>query len=151
MDDIHLFLAHAIQLEKEAARRYEELTAAMGTAGNREVEAFFKEMAHFSRKHLAEAMARGGFRVVPQLRPEEYRWPEGTSPESAAWEGVDAFIDVPAALELALEAERQGLAFYATIAATTKNVRVQRMAQEFAEEESEHVTALEKWIQKVSP
>ena len=26
MDDLHIFLAHAIQLEREAARHYEELT-----------------------------------------------------------------------------------------------------------------------------
>jgi len=64
MDDLHLFLAHAIQLEREAARHYEELTEQMQTAGNSEVAVFFRQMAVFSRKHLGEAMERGGFRTV---------------------------------------------------------------------------------------
>ena len=32
MDDLHIFLAHAIQLEREAARHYEELTEQMHQA-----------------------------------------------------------------------------------------------------------------------
>ena len=37
MDDVNLFLAHAIQLERDAARRFEDLMHSMQTAGNREV------------------------------------------------------------------------------------------------------------------
>lgn len=146
MDDIHLFLAHAIQLEKDAARRYEELSEVMKTSGNREVEGFFREMAGNSRKHLADAMARGGFRAVPDLPPERFQWPDGMSPETAGWEGVDAFLDVPTALSMALQSERQGHAFYAGIGASSGNVRVRRMATEFAAEEAEHVAELERWI-----
>ena len=150
MDDLHLFLAHAIQLEREAARHYEELTEQMNTAGNAEVAGFFRQMAAFSRKHLGEAMERGGFRAVPQLRPDQLRWPDGISPENAGWEGIDGFTDVLGALELALLAERRGHAFYAGIAATTNNVRLKRMAAEFASEEAEHVAELEKWIDRVA-
>ena len=149
MDDIHLFLAHAIQLEREAARHYEELTEDMKTAGNTDVADFFRKMAGFSRKHLADAMERGGFRVVPELRPDQLRWPDGISPENAGWEGVDGFLDVLGALELALLAERRGHAFYAGIAATTRNPRVKLMAEEFAAEEGEHVAELEKRIAKL--
>lgn len=145
MDDLHLFLAHAIQLEREAARHYEELTEQMQTAGNAEVAVFFRQMAVFSRKHLGEAMERGGFRTVPHLRPDQLRWPDGISPENAGWEGIDGFTDVLGALELALEAERRGHAFYAGI---THNVRLKRMADEFASEEAEHVAELEKWIDR---
>ena len=38
MNDVETFLAHAVQLEREAARRYEELAAAMATEGNRELQ-----------------------------------------------------------------------------------------------------------------
>jgi rubrerythrin len=150
MDDIHLFLAHAIQLEREAARHYEELTEDMKTAGNSDVADFFRKMAGFSRKHLADAMERGGFRVVPELRPDQLRWPDGISPENAGWEGVDGFLDVLGALELALLAERRGHAFYAGIAAVSNNIKVKRMAAEFAEEEAEHVAELEKLIDRVA-
>ncbi|MDO8891933.1 MAG: ferritin family protein [Sulfurimicrobium sp.] len=146
MNDIHLFLRHAIELEREAARRYEELTEAMKTLGNPEVEAFFRTMAHFSRQHLAEAVARGGFRHLAKLPPVEFQWPDGVSPEQFSWVGVDGFLGVDHALELALDSERSGHAFYASIAAVSTNPRVKAMASEFAAEEAEHVADLEKWI-----
>jgi hypothetical protein len=119
VNDVERFLAHAIQLEREAARRYEELSAAMDTEGNRELKAFFGRMAHYSRLHLAQAAARGGFRELPVLQPDEFEWPDGTSPETAGWAGVDALMSPRAALDLALAGERSGHAYYAAMAATT--------------------------------
>lgn len=146
MNQVERFLAHAIQLEREAARRYEELAAAMNTDGNRELQAFFARMAHFSRMHLAEAQRRGGFRELPVLQAQEYEWPDGTAPETAGWEGVDALMSGAQALELALASERQGHAYYATIAATTGDPEVRVLAAQFAVEEAEHVRELEKRI-----
>lgn len=146
MEDIHLFLAHAITLERDSARRYEELAEGMKTLGDPEVAAFFAQMAHYSRLHLAEATERGGFRHPPKLQPHEYQWPDGTSPESAAWAGVDGFMDVAGALALALDGEQRSQAFYAGIAAATGNPRVKAMAEEFAAEEGEHVAQLEQRI-----
>lgn len=146
MNDIHLFLRHAIELEREAARRYEELTEAMKTLGNREIEDFFRKMATFSRHHLADAVERGGFRHLAKLPPIEFQWPDGVSPEQFSWVGVDGFLGIDHALKLALDSERNGHEFYATVAATSTNPRVQSMASEFAAEEAEHVAELEKWI-----
>ncbi len=148
MDDIHVFLAHAIQLEFEAARRYEDLRAAMGTAGNKEAEAFFARMAEFSRLHLREALRRGGFREIPKLAPEDWQWPDGVSPEQAAWAGVDGFIDVAGAFRLALDGEERSQLFYAAIVAATTDPEVRRMAREFAAEEAEHVAELERLMAK---
>jgi rubrerythrin len=146
MNDVERFLTHAIQLEREAARRYEELAAAMGTDGNKELKGFFAKMAHYSRLHLAQAVARGGFREVPILAPDEFEWPEGVSPETARWAGVDAQMSPLAALELALDGERSGHAYYAAIAATTTDAELRMIAGEFADEEAEHVRELEKLI-----
>ena len=146
MDDIHLFLAHAVELEREAARRYEELAESMRTDSNDEVEKFFRRMATFSRKHLALAMERGGFRHLPVLSAKDYVWPDDISPEQFDWIGVDAMMDVNNALDLALDGERRGHAFYANIATTTGDPEVRAMAREFAAEEAEHVAELEKWI-----
>ena len=151
MESITLFLAHAIELEREAARRYEELADSMRTDGNTKVEKFFRKMAMFSRKHLALAVERGGFRTVPALKPTEYQWPDGISPEQFDWIGVDSMIDANYALELALDGERRGHAFYADIAAITGDPEVKRMAEEFAQEEAEHVSELEKWISRYAP
>ena len=117
MNDVERFLAHAIQLEREAARRYEELRAAMQTEGNAELKVFFARMAHYSRLHLADAQARGGFRELPVIAPEDFAWPEGISPETADWAGVDAQMDAMDALQLALASERRGHAYYAAVAA----------------------------------
>ncbi|MEY2686283.1 MAG: hypothetical protein RL375_481 [Pseudomonadota bacterium] len=146
MNDVELFLAHAIQLEREAARRYEELTAAMTTDGHAELKEFFARMAFFSRKHLAEAVARGGFRDLPDMAPDDYQWPDGTSPETAEWAGVDAQMDGIDALHLALGSERRGHAYYAAIAATTQDAELRGIAAEFAAEEAQHIAELERLI-----
>ena len=112
MDDIYLFLAHAVKLEADSARRFEELAAAMRTAGNTEVAEFFAQMAHFSRQHLAEATERSGFRPLPALAETDFAWPDGVSPETAAWAGVDAMMGVEDDLCLALESEQAGQGFY---------------------------------------
>lgn len=146
MIDVERFLAHAVTLEREAARRYEELAAAMGTEGQQELKRFFARMAHYSRLHLAQATARSGFRELPDLAPHEFEWPDGTSPETAGWAGVDAQMDSRAALDLALDGERRGHAYYAAIAATTLDPELRALAGEFAAEEAEHVAELEKLI-----
>ena len=146
MNNVERFLVHAIQLEREAARRYEELSASMVTDGNRELQSFFGRMAFYSRKHLAEAQARGGFRDLPALQAHEYEWPDGTAPETAGWEGVDALMSPSEALNLALVSERRGHAYYATIAATSGDPEVRVLAQQFAVEEAAHVMELEKRV-----
>jgi rubrerythrin len=144
MEDINLFLAHAIQLEYEAARRYEDLKATMQTAGNQEAAAFFAKMAEYSRLHLKDAMQRGGFHEIPKLEAHEWQWPEGVSPEQAAWAGVDGFIDAQTAFQLALDGEERSQLFYSAIVSATSDPEVRRMAREFAQEEAEHVAELEK-------
>ncbi|NRT55380.1 ferritin-like domain-containing protein [Sphaerotilus uruguayifluvii] len=144
MNDVERFLAHAIALEREAARRYEELAAAMQTDGRAELKAFFARMAHFSRLHLAEAQARGQWRDLPVLAEHEYDWPDGIAPETADWAGVDAQMTVRSALELALESERRGHAYYAAVAALAQDPDVRHLAAEFAAEEAEHLAELER-------
>ncbi len=58
MNGVQTFLVHAIRLESAAAHRSDELADAMQTWGNRDLEAFFRRMAEYSRGHLKEAMAR---------------------------------------------------------------------------------------------
>lgn len=145
-EDIAVFLAHAIQLEKDAARRFEDLMHSMQTAGNKDVERLFRRLGELSRKHLFTATSRGGYRTIPDLAPGEFQWPEGLTPEAADWRGVDDALDVLGALELALEGEKSGFGWYAAIAEITKNPEVVRMARDFAEEERGHVSELERWI-----
>ncbi|HEY0469635.1 MAG TPA: ferritin family protein [Polyangiaceae bacterium] len=146
MDDINLFLAHAIQLERDAARRFEDLMHSMQTAGNRELEGLFRRLGELSRLHLSSAVARGGFHSLPELSPADFQWPEGETPEAADWQGVDSLLDANGALRLALAGERTGQAWYSAVAKTTTDPEVLSMAREFAEEEAQHVSELERWI-----
>lgn len=150
IDDIETFLVHAITLERDAARRYEELAQVMRTAGNREVQQLFERMGHFSRLHLNDAMRRGGFRALPELAPADFQWPGGESPEAARWQGVDGMIDVAAALDIALEGESASAEFYAGVAESARDPEVARMAREFAEEEAGHVRELRSWIARLA-
>jgi hypothetical protein len=142
------FLAHAIQLERDAARRFEDLMYAMQTAGNRKVEALFRRLGELSRMHLKSAIARSGFHELPQLSAEDLQWPDGITPEAAGWHGVDESLDVTGALQLALDGERCGHAYYAAIAGSSTDPEVVRMATSFASEEAQHVSELEKWLQR---
>lgn len=148
MDDIDLFLRHAIQLERDAARRFEDLMHAMQTAGNGELEKLFRRLGGLSRKHLQAATARGGFRDLPDIPLSAFEWPDGLSPEAAGWQGVDHALDGPAALALALEGEERGFAYYEMIAQRTSDPEVRAAAREFAEEEAQHVTELRRWIER---
>ena len=146
MQTVEVFLAHSIRLEREAARRFEQLADAMQTNGNREVAQLFGRLAAFSRMHLAEATSRAGFREVPELADHEYQWPDIESPESAAIWAADPFIGREHALQVALEAESAGLAFYQSVLDATVDPEIRRFAQEFVAEERQHVAELERWL-----
>lgn len=140
------FLAHAIRLEREAADRFDQLAEVMQSCGNREVCALFRKLANYSRMHLAEARARAGFRNVPELKHEEYKWPGLESPETAAIWAADPFVGRGEALEIALEAETSSYQYYKDILDTTDDPEIKAFAREFTAEESEHVAELQKWI-----
>ena len=148
MGSIRRFLAHAVRLEAEAARRFDELADDMATHGNQEVERIFREFADFSRLHLKHAMDRAGFLHLAELPTDDYDWPDDESPEAAPWWGVDAMMDGRSALVLALGSERRGLAYYRSVAKQSPDPRVTAMASDFAREEEEHVRLLEEMLRR---
>ena len=148
MGTIRRFLAHAIRLEAEAARRFDELADDMATHGNQEVETTFRQFADLSRVHLKHAMERAGFLHVSELPEDDYDWPDGESPEAAPWWAVDAMMDARSALELALESERRGLQYYQNVADSSHDPRVVEMAKDFAAEEQKDVKLLEGMLEK---
>ena len=149
MTPVQLFLVHAIELEREAARCYQDLTTRMEHAGNTEVAAFFSTMGVFARRHLEDAMLRGGFHETPHVDPRELRWPGGVSPEAPVWQDAIGEMDVQAALILALDGEHRSFCFYRNVSERSGDPDVQRIAAEFAAEESEHVAQLQGWLARV--
>ena len=150
IDDVALFLAHAVRLEADAAETYERLALQMEARANVSVAALFHQFAGYCRQHLAEARAlatreAGG---VLELKPEEYRWPDGHSPETPRPADLQR-LTVRGALEVALDTERSACDFYSAVAGQTRSDEVQELAQEFAEEEAGHVEALERWLARL--
>lgn len=145
-DSVGLFLAYSIKLEEEAALRFDQLADAMQSAGNKEVGKLFRRLADYSRLHMKSARDRSGFHDMPKFKPGEFNWPDIESPETAAIWAADPFIGREQALEVALEAESASLAYYRDILEKTQDPEVRRFAQEFVDEETEHVAELKRWL-----
>lgn len=146
MDSVELFLAHSIKLEQEAALRFGQLADAMSSAGNREVAGLFRRLAEYSRMHMTDARQRAAYRDIPQLKSDEFSWPDIESPETAAIWAADPFLGREEALKVALDAESASLAYYRDILDTTKDPEIRRFAAEFVDEESQHVAELRRWL-----
>lgn len=144
--DVATFLVHAIRLEEDAGRRFDELADSCETYGNPEVVALFRRMAHFSRLHLQDAKARAGFHDLPQL--DAWAWGDSESPETASIMGAEPYVSVLRALEIALDSERRGQAFYVAALDGCADPEIKAMARDFAAEEAEHVAELETWLER---
>jgi rubrerythrin len=151
IDDVTLFLAHAVRLEADAAETYERLAGQMQERANISVAELFRQFAGYSRQHLAEAQARAVREsgAMPVLAETDYLWPDGRSPETPAPQDLRR-LTVRGALLMALDTERHACDFYAAIAGQTRSAEVQELAQEFAEEEAEHVEALERRLARLA-
>src|SRR3972149_3498961 len=139
------FLAHAVALEQEAAERYLELADMMEAHRNDAVSAVFRSMTRFSQLHCDSIRLRVGSIVLPQLKSWEYRW--RSPPEVGGEEGFDYLIEPYNALRNARANELRGMQYYRPGAEASTDAEVRRLAGEFAHEETEHVAALDKWIE----
>ncbi|MGQ9364690.1 ferritin-like domain-containing protein [Azospirillum sp. ST 5-10] len=147
---VGLFLAHAVELETEAADRYEELADSMEAHNNVDVAALFREMAGYSRKHRDEVLGIAeAFGPLPAVAPWEFEWDAtAESPEAAAFEHTHYLMTAHHALRMALRCETQGSKYYAAVAAATKDPRVAELARSFADEEAGHVELVKRWLQR---
>ena len=138
------FLAHAVALEQEAADRYLELADMMEAHRNDAVSAVFRDMTRFSEMHRDEIKARAVSVELPQLKSWEYRW--RSPPEVGGEEGFDYLMEPYHALKYARANELRAMQYYRSVEQASADTEVKRLAAAFAEEESEHVAALDKWI-----
>ena len=139
------FLAHAVALEQEAADRYLELADMMESQLNDAVSKVFRDMVRFSELHRDEIKARIGAVELPRLKSWEYRW--SSPPEAGGEEGFDYMMEPYRALKYARANEVRGMRYYRSVAEQSTDTEVRRLAADFAGEEAEHVTALDKWLE----
>jgi rubrerythrin len=147
MDSVEEFLAYAIKLEEEATLRFGQLADVMQSYGNKDVGSLFRRLSDYSRLHLADARARSGFRDIPVMHPDAYKWPDVESPESAAIWAADPFLAKSEALDIALTSETAGYEFYKSMHDNTDDPEIRALAAEFAAEEIEHVNWIRQWIE----
>ncbi len=138
------FLAHAVAMEQEAADRYLELADMMEAHRNDAVSVVFREMTRFSELHRDEIKARVGAIGLPQLKSWEYRW--RSPPEMGGEEAFDYLIEPYNALKYARENELRAMQYYRSVEQASTDAELKRLAAAFADEETEHVAALDKWI-----
>jgi rubrerythrin len=143
------FLAHALAMEIEAADRYDELADTMEVHNNPDVAELFRQMSNFSRLHAASVAERTTGHDLPALKSWQYRWNTPEPPEVGAVEGTHYRMTPYHALSFALDNERRGRDFYASLARTGEDADIRRLAAEMAAEEDEHVAELERWIARV--
>ncbi len=149
--DLERFLRCAAMLEADAADGYDQLAQKMDELGDDEVAALFAKFGEFSRLHhkeVREVQQRELGKVFDD-RLDDVLWPDQWSPENPLAHAELDGITPKKAIETALETERRACDFYATIAGQTRSERVQDLAQEFAEEEAEHVEHLERWLERL--
>lgn len=138
------FLAHAIAMEQEAADRYLELADMMEAHHNDSVSKVFRDMCRYSEMHRDSVRARVGSIELPKLKSWEYRW--RTPPEVGGEEGFDYLIEPYHALKYARGNEVRSMKYYRLVGIEAEDPEIQRLAHEFAEEEREHVLALDQWL-----
>jgi rubrerythrin len=141
------FLAHALALEQEAAERYLELADMMEAHRNDPVSVVFRDMHRFSLMHHEEIRKRVGDIELPQLKSWEYRW--SSPPEKGGEEAFDYMLEAYHALRYARENELRAMEYYSSVAANANDPVLARLAREFANEETEHVAALDDWIARI--
>ena len=138
------FLAHAIALEREAAERYLELADMMEAHRNDEVSALFRDMVRYSWLHHDSIVERARGVALPAIAAFQYRWRH--PPEAGGDEAFDPALNAWDALRYARENECRAMDYYTDVGLHGTDREVQRLAAEFAAEETEHVQALDDWL-----
>lgn len=144
-------LVHALVIELEAVQSYLDLAAQMQESGNDTVAKLFAKMAEYEQEHADKIREQAGDTKLPELAPWEYRWPGLEAPENIDLAGVHYLMTPYQALKLALENELSALAFFEDIAGSNSDKRVRSLAEEFAEDERQHVAWMEDWLGKYPP
>ena len=145
------FMAQALAMENEAVERYTELADAMEQHNNHEVAQLFRTMAGHEAKHGRRIMAEMGWLEAPPAKLHAQSWPNQVAPETLPFDEAHYLMQPWHALQLALAAERQAEAFFATLARLSISEPVRTAALEMRAEEAHHVALIQSWIDKVPP
>lgn len=141
-------LAVAYQIEADAVERYELLADQMETHYNTDLVKIFRDLARAEAIHRDEILRLAGdFDVIGHARGMA-KWRHGESPEQADLDAAHYLMTPWHALQLALAGEKRALAFFQSIVASTKDPQILKAAEEFVEEEAEHVNLVHRLLRR---
>ena len=140
--------AVAYQIEAEAVERYDLLADQMATHNNPELVAVFRDLARAEAIHRDEIRRLAGDIDVIAHAHRMAKWQRGESPEAASLGEAHYLMTPWHALQLALAAEQRALAFFQSVVATAKDPAIKKLADEFVEEEAEHVNLVHRLLRR---
>jgi rubrerythrin len=140
--------AVAYQIEADAVERYDMLADQMEIHNNPELVAMFRDLSRAEGIHRDEIRRLAGDIDVIAHARRVAKWKSGDSPEQADLGAAHYMMTPWHALQLALAGEKRALAFFASVVETAKDPAIKKMAEEFVEEEAEHVNLVHRLLRK---
>jgi rubrerythrin len=140
--------AVAYQIEADAVDRYELLANQMEVHNNPELVSAFRDLARAERIHRDEILRLAGDIDVVAHAREMARWNEGESPEQVDMGAAHYLMTPWHALQLALAGEKRALAYFTSVVESATDSAIRKMAEEFVEEEVEHVNLVQHLLRK---
>jgi rubrerythrin len=151
IDSVADLLAAAYRIEADAVSRYELLADQMETHNNPELAATFRDLARAESIHRDEIKRLAGEIDVVARADNLTLWSRGESPEEADLASAHYLMTPWHALQLALAAEHRALDFFRSVVTKTTDANIKAMAEEFVEEEAEHVNLVHRLLRKHHP
>ncbi len=139
--------AMAYQIEADAVERYGLLADQMETHNNPELVKVFRDLARAEGIHAEEIRRLAGDIDVVAHSRRVGGW-KGDSPEEADLSAAHYLMTPWHALQMALAGEKRALEFFKGVAHSAKDAKIKRLAEEFVEEEAEHVNLVYKLLRK---
>lgn len=141
-------MAHAYEMEAEAAERYAEFADAMQLHNNAEVAELFRKLARIEHRHSEQILETMGW-VSPPLAPSGgYRWESAEGPETGDPGELHYLMHPYHALQIARHNELRACEFFARLAGNATSAALRKAAHEFAAEEAEHVRLIDEWLKR---
>lgn len=139
--------AVAYEIETDAVERYKMLADQMQTHNNQELTRIFLDLARAEGIHADEIRRLADDAGVSLEAPPIRAW-RTESPEAVELNAAHYLMTPKEALQMALGGEERALAFWTELAAATMHPGIKKLAEEFVDEEYEHVELCHRLIRR---
>jgi rubrerythrin len=144
VDSLETFFAHALAIEREAARAYAFLESHFESKGEEVLAGLCRTLANAEREDFERLVLASEGLVLPRIRGERYAWLDAGAPESAVHAVLDRVATPRQLLDLALEGENNARRFFRSVARQSSNEAVRSLARRLAAEEAQHA----RWVRE---